>query len=148
MDMNRAFFLKKEDRQPRWQVIDAKGEVLGRLATRIADTLRGKDQVKWTPHDDAGDYVIVLNADKVVLTGKKLTDKVYERYTGWIGGLRKATAKELLHKHPTELLELAVKGMLPKNKLSRQLMKKLKLYTGTQHPHEAQVITSQQQAAL
>lgn len=142
MDMNKAFFLKKENSQPKWRVIDAEGQVLGRLATQIADILRGKDSVLFTPHADAGDYVVVLNADKVVLTGNKLTGKLYERYTGWMGGLRQATALEMFKKHPTRVLELAVKGMLPKNRLSRQLIKKLKMYVGTQHPHQAQVAAS------
>lgn len=138
MDMNKAFFLRKEDRAPQWWVVDAEGVVLGRLATKIANRLRGKDKATHTPHTDGGDYVVVLNADKVKLTGNKLTDKEYERYTGWMGGLKVRTAQEVLQKHPTQLIELAVKGMLPKNKLSRQIIKKLKVYTGTDHPHVAQ----------
>lgn len=139
MDFNRAFFLKKEERKPRWIVIDAKGKVLGRLATKIADMLRGKDKPMYTPHADAGDYVIVINAQDVALTGKKWSGKLYETYTGWMGGYKVKTAEELMAKHPTRLIELAVQRMLPKNKLSRQLMKKLLIYKGPEHPHQAQV---------
>jgi large subunit ribosomal protein L13 len=138
MDMNKAFFLRKEDRAPKWWVVDAQDMVLGRLATKIAHRLRGKDKVTHTPHTDGGDYVVVLNADKIKLTGNKLEDKEYRRYTGWMGGYKVRTAKEMLQKHPTQLIEKAVKGMLPKNTLSRQIIKKLKVYTGTTHPHEAQ----------
>jgi len=135
--MNKAFFLPKEQREPRWLIVDAKGLVLGRLATRIANALRGKDKAYFTPHTDSGDYVVVINADKVVLTGNKWNDKIYERYTGYIGGLRTATAKEVLKKHPTRLIKHAVEGMLPKNKLSDQIVKKLKIYASDQHPHAA-----------
>jgi len=142
MDFNRTFFLKKEDKAPKWRLIDAEGKVLGRLATAIADTLRGKDKANYTPHTDGGDYVVVINADKVKLTGKKLTGKIYDRYTGWMGGYKTATAQEMLEKHPTHLLMHAVKGMLPKNKLSRDVIKKLKLYVGAEHPHKAQMSSS------
>lgn len=135
--MNKAYFLPKEHREPRWLVVDAAGLVLGRLATRIANALRGKDKPNYTPHTDGGDYVIVLNADKVVLTGNKWHGKIYERYTGYIGGLREMTALEMVKKHPTRILEHAVKGMLPKNKLSDQIIKKLKVYTTGEHPHTA-----------
>ncbi len=138
MDMNRAFFLRKEDRDPRWRVIDAEGKVLGRLATEIAEILRGKDKAHYTPHTDAGDYVVVVNAEKIVLTGNKLEDKEYARYSGWMGGLKITTAEELLNKYPERLIEFAVKGMLPKNKLSRQIIGKLKVYAGPHHPHIAQ----------
>jgi large subunit ribosomal protein L13 len=138
MDMNKAFFLKKEDSNPAWHVIDAQGLVLGRLATMIADKLRGKDKAFFTPHADAGDYVVVLNADKVVLTGKKMRIKIYATYSGWIGGLKEISAQDMLKRDPAHLIEHAVKGMLPKNILSRQLMLKLKVYTGTTHPHVAQ----------
>lgn len=146
MDMNKTFFLHKEDRRPQWRVIDAKGAILGRLACQIANALRGKDKPYFTPHDDAGDYVVVINADKVALTGNKWEGKEYARYTGWIGGYRVTKAKDLLIKHPTQLIEFAVHGMLPKNKLNRQIIKKLKIYTGEQHPHMAQVETSKQAA--
>lgn len=139
MDMNKTFFLRKEDRAPKWRVIDANGLILGRLATKIADALRGKDKAIYTPHTDCGDYIVVINADKVVLTGKKLVQKEYINYTGWMGGKKVIMAKDMLRKHPTKVLQLAVKRMLPKNKLSDQIIKKLKLYVGTTHPHIAQI---------
>lgn len=139
MDMNKAFFLKKEDRKPQWHVIDAQGQVLGRLATRIADMLRGKDKAHYTPHTDGGDYVVIINAEKIVLTGKKWTDKTYETYSGWIGGLKVLTAAQMHAKNPEKIIELAVKRMLPKNILNRQVIKKLKVYAGADHPHIAQV---------
>ncbi len=138
MDMNKAFFLKKEEQQPQWWLIDAEGQVLGRLATRIADVLRGRHKAAYTPHSDAGDYIVVINAEKIVLTGNKLEDKIYDRYTGWMGGYKVTTAKEMLQKFPERIIEHAVKGMLPKNKLSDQMIKKLKVYAGTNHPHAAQ----------
>ncbi len=139
MNFNRSFVLKKEERNPQWRVVDAEGKLLGRLATQIADMLRGKDKPYYTPHTDSGDYVVVINADKVKLTGKKLEDKEYVRYSGWMGGKKVTTAKELLAKKPTKIIELAVKGMMPKNKLSKQSIKKLKIYAGSEHPHKAQV---------
>lgn len=138
MDFNKSFRLKKEDHKPAWLIVDAQDQVLGRLATKIADTLRGKNKVYYTPHTDGGDYVIVINAEKVKLTGNKLQDKIYDRYTGYIGGYKVTTAKEMLKKHPTRVVEHAVKGMLPKNKLNRQIYKKLKVYAGADHPHAAQ----------
>ena len=142
MDMNKVFYLHKEDRNPQWRLIDAKGVILGRLATQIANALRGKDKPYYTPHDDAGDYVVVINADKIELSGDKWEGKEYARYTGWIGGYRVTKAKDMLVKHPTHLIELAVRGMLPKNKLNREIIKKLKVYAGPEHPHKAQVETS------
>lgn len=139
MDMNKAFLMKKEDRSPRWKLIDAKGKTVGRLATMIADTLRGKDKAEYTPHTDAGDYVVVINAAEVVFTGNKWEDKIYDRHTGWMGGYKEVAAKDMLKKHPERILEAAVKGMLPKNKLNRQVIKKLKIYAGAEHPHKAQV---------
>ena len=139
MDMNKAFNLKKEDSNPQWRLVDAQGKILGRLATEIADTLRGKNRPNYTPHTDGGDYVVVINAEKIVLTGNKWEDKIYDRYTGWMGGYKVTTAKEMLVKHPTEIVHHAVKGMLPKNKLNRQILKKLKNYTGSEHPHKAQI---------
>lgn len=138
MDMNRTFFLKKEERNPQWKLIDAKGEVLGRLATRVADMLRGKDQAAFTHHTDSGDYVVIINADQIVLTGDKLDGKIYARYTGWMGGYKEETAREKQAKRPEEIIMLAVRGMLPKNKLSAQIIKKLKVYAGSEHPHQAQ----------
>ena len=139
MGFNKAYFKRKEDRDPQWILIDAQGKVLGRLATKIADTLRGKNKPDYTPHTDCGDYVVVINAHKIVMTGKKMKNKIYDRYTGWMGGYKEQTAQELMDKHPTRILELAVKRMLPKNKLSNQSIKKLKLYAGTEHPHGAQL---------
>lgn len=139
MDMNKTFFLRKEDREPKWHLIDAEGKVLGRLATEIADLLRGKGKVTYTPHTAGGDYVVVINAEKVKLTGNKVEDKIYQRVSGYIGNKKEFTAKQILEKHPTRIIEHAVKGMLPKNKLSNLVRKNLKLYVGTEHPHEAQI---------
>jgi large subunit ribosomal protein L13 len=138
MSMNKTFYLRKEDRQPAWYVIDAQGLILGRLATKIADILRGKNKAYYTPHTDCGDYVVVINADKIVLTGNKWNDKIYITHSGWMGNKRETAAKDLAKKHPEELIELAVKRMLPKNILSRSVIKKLSVYTGDQHPHRAQ----------
>ena len=121
-----------------WVVIDATDLALGRLASRVALILRGKNKPCFTPHIDCGDNVIILNADKVKLTGKKMTDKVYVRYTGHPGGQRFSTPKEILAKKPTELVRMAVKGMLPKNRLGSKLINNLYLYQGSEHPHEAQ----------
>ena len=121
-----------------WVVIDATDIPLGRLASRLALVLRGKTKPSFTPHIDCGDNVIVLNADKVKLTGKKMTDRVYVRHTGYPGGQRFSTPKEILAKKPTELLRMAVKGMLPKNRLGAKLINNLYLYQGTEHPHQAQ----------
>ena len=129
---------KRSDNPQKWYVVDADGIVLGRLATQVAHRLRGKHNPLFTPHTDTGDWVIVINAEKIVLTGRKLDQKVYYRHSGYIGGLKQMTAKELLEKKPEELVRSAVKGMLPKNKLGRRLFKKLKVYTGNVHPHEAQ----------
>lgn len=139
MDMNKIPFLRKEDRKPRWHVIDAAGKVLGRVATQVADILRGKNKAFFTPHTDSGDYVVVINMDKIELTGEKWTDKMYERYSGYRSGLKKTSARDLFAKRPGELMHLAVRGMLPKNRLNRQIIKKLKVYTGAEHPHKAQI---------
>ncbi len=138
-DMNKTFFLRKEDQKPRWRVVDAKNQVVGRLATSIAVALRGKDRPQFTSHADAGDYVVVINADKIVFTGNKMTQKIYERYTGYIGNKKKLTAEQVMEKHPERIIQLAVRGMLPKNRLSRQLMRKLRVYAGAEHPHQAQI---------
>ena len=122
----------------RWYVVDADGQTLGRLATRIADTLRGKTKAEYTPHVDTGDFVVVVNADKIRVTGKKLDEKVYYRHSGYPGGLRQRTLREQLDRRPTEVLRAAVKGMLPKNRLARQQINKLKIYAGPEHPHAAQ----------
>ena len=124
--------------QRRWYVVDAEAQTLGRLATRIADTLRGKDKPTYTPHVDTGDFVIVVNAEKIHVTGKKLDDKMYYRHSGYPGGLKERTLREQLDRRPTEVLRLAVKGMLPRNRLSRAQLTKLKIYAGPDHPHDAQ----------
>jgi len=134
----KTFVAKKEDVAKKWYVVDAKDKVLGRLATQIAMRLRGKHKPIFTPHADTGDFVVVLNADKVALTGKKWGKKIYYHHTGYIGGLKQITAEKLLEKKPEDLLRFAVKGMLPKNSLGRRQLKKLKIYVGTDHPHEAQ----------
>ena len=121
-----------------WVVIDATDVVLGRLASRVALILRGKDKPYFTPNQDCGDNVIILNADKVKLTGKKMTDRVYVRYTGYPGGQRFSTPKEILAKKPTELVRMSVRGMLPKTRLGEKLIKNLYLYQGSEHPHQAQ----------
>ncbi len=139
MDMNTVFFLKKEDRAPRWHVIDASNKVLGRLCTEVADILRGKDRASYTPHTDGGDYVVITNCEKVILTGNKWNDKIYSSFSGWRSGLKEVPAKELLAKHPTHLILHGVKGMLPKNRLNRTILKKLKVYVGSEHPHRAQL---------
>ena len=129
---------KSSDNPQKWCLVDANGAVLGRLASQVAHRLRGKHNPKFTPHADTGDWVIVINAEKIVLTGRKMDQKMYYRHSGYIGGLKQMTAKELLEKKPEELVRSAVKGMLPKNRLGRRLFKKLKVYTGNAHPHEAQ----------
>ena len=120
-----------------WYCVDAEGKTLGRLATQIAKILQGKHKPIYTPHVDTGDYVVVINAGKVKLTGKKLTDKIYYHHTGYPGGLKAASAKTVLEKDPTALIAKAVKGMMPKNKLSRQAILKLKVYEGPDHPHQS-----------
>lgn len=124
--------------QKDWVVVDAENQVLGRLCSEIAKIIRGKNKPSYTPHTDCGDQVIVINADKVRLTGKKLTDKVYTRHTGYPGGQRFATPREVLAKNPKGVVEAAVKGMLPKNRLGRALFNNLYVYAGTEHPHAAQ----------
>jgi large subunit ribosomal protein L13 len=121
-----------------WYVVDAEGQTLGRLATRIADTLRGKRKPEYTPHVDTGDFVVVVNAEKIAVTGKKLDDKLYIRHSGYPGGLRSRTLREELERRPTEVLRGAVKGMLPRNRLARAQLRKLRIYAGPEHPHEAQ----------
>ncbi len=124
--------------EKKWYVVDAENKVLGRLASEIANRLRGKHKPTFSSFIDNGDFIIVTNAEKIALTGNKLDDKKYYRHTGYMGGLKEASAKELLAKHPTDLLMHAVRGMLPKNKLGRAQLKKLKIYAGTNHPHAAQ----------
>ncbi|MDH4177110.1 MAG: 50S ribosomal protein L13 [Thermoleophilia bacterium] len=121
-----------------WYVVDADGQTLGRLATRVADTLRGKGKPIYTPHVDTGDFVVVVNAEKIHVTGNKLDQKMVRRHSGYPGGLRERTLREQLERRPTEVLRKAVKGMLPKNKLAAAQLRKLKVYAGPDHPHEAQ----------
>jgi large subunit ribosomal protein L13 len=121
-----------------WYLVDAEGQTLGRLATQIADTLRGKRKPQFTPHVDTGDFVIVVNADKIAVTGNKLDQKMYHRHSGYPGGLKSRTLREQLDRRPTEVIRKAVRGMLPKNKLARRQIVKLKVYAGPQHPHESQ----------
>ena len=121
-----------------WYVVDAEGQTLGRLATQIADTLRGKTKPQYTPHVDTGDFVVVVNAEKITVTGQKLDQKRYYRHSGYPGGLRSRTLREQLDRRPTEVIRKAVKGMLPRNRLARQQINKLKVYAGPDHPHEAQ----------
>ena len=134
----KTFMQRKEDVQRDWYVIDAEGQTLGRLASKVANVLRGKHKPTYTPHVDGGDYVIVVNAEKVVLTGNKLNDKIYYNHSRYTGGLRERTAKEMVEKYPVEMVERAVKGMLPKGRLGRQMYKKLFVYDGENHPHSAQ----------
>ena len=140
MDMNKTFYLKKEDRNPSWHVIDAEGKILGRLATQIADMLRGKDKAIYTPHTDGGDYVVLVNVEKIKVTGNKVEDKKYVSYSGWIGGQKERSFKDVMAKDPTRIILHAVKGMLPRNKLGREMIKKLKMYVGPDHPHKAQIV--------
>jgi large subunit ribosomal protein L13 len=121
-----------------WYVVDAQGQTLGRLATQIADTLRGKRKPQFTPHVDTGDFVIVVNAEKIAVTGNKLDQKMYYRHSGYPGGLRSRSLREQLDRRPTEVIRTAVRGMLPKNRLARKQLVKLKVYTGPEHPHESQ----------
>src|SRR3954470_22168706 len=126
------------DRQRDWYVVDADGQTLGRLATRVADALRGKRKPEYTPHLDVGDFVVVVNAEKVAVTGNKRQEKLYHRHSGYPGGLRSRTLEEMLDRRPEEVLRLAVKGMLPRNRLARKQITKLKIYAGPEHPHAAQ----------
>ncbi|NPB09899.1 MAG: 50S ribosomal protein L13 [Thermodesulfobacteria bacterium] len=130
--------LKKEEVKRNWYVIDAKGKVLGRLASLIAQRLRGKHRPDFTPHVDAGDFVVVINAEHVKLTGKKLDQKLYWRHSGYMGGLKLTPAKKMAQTKPEEIIRLAVKRMLPKNRLGRKMLKKLKIYRGAEHPHQSQ----------
>jgi large subunit ribosomal protein L13 len=134
----KTYVATPENRQRDWLVVDAEGKTLGRLATRIADTLRGKRKPEYTPHCDTGDFVVVVNAAKIRVTGNKLNDKIYYRHSGYPGGLRSRTLAEMLERQPEEVVRRAVKGMLPRNRLARQQLTKLKVYAGPEHPHEAQ----------
>jgi len=134
----KSYMAKKDEVPRRWFVVDAQGKILGRLASRIAMVLRGKNKPEFTPHLDTGDFVVVVNADQVTLTGKKLDQKMYYRHSGYMGGIKETSARQLLKKKPEEVLRHAVRGMLPKNSLGRHQLKKLKIYIGSEHPHESQ----------
>ena len=138
----KTFVATPENRQRDWVIVDAEGQTLGRLASEIAMVLRGKRKPEYTPHCDVGDFVVVINAEKIAVTGKKRTDKVYYRHTGYPGGIRSRTLEEMLDRRPEEVIRKAVKGMLPRNRLARQQLRKLKVYAGTDHPHEAQQPTA------
>jgi len=134
----KTYLAKKGEVERKWYVVDASDKIVGRLATKIATILRGKHKPVYTPHVDTGDFVIVVNAEKIKFTGTKLEKKIYYRHTGYIGGLKETPAKKMLEKKPEEIIRLAVKGMLPKGRLGRRLLKKLKVYRGSEHPHQAQ----------
>ena len=134
----KTYNAKPGEVERRWYVVDADGQTLGRLATQVADTLRGKGKPQYTPHVDTGDFVVVVNAEKIAVTGKKLDEKMYHRHSGYPGGLRSRTLREQLDRRPTEVIRKAVRGMLPKNRLARQQLGKLKIYAGPEHPHQAQ----------
>lgn len=134
----KTYSAKPKDIERKWYLIDAKDQILGRLATRIADILRGKNKPIYTPHMDTGDYVVVVNADKVMVSGKKEDQKEYQRYSGYPGGLKIISYKRMMKTHPERIIEHAVRGMIPHNRLGRAMIKKLKVYPGPEHPHEAQ----------
>jgi len=134
----KTYTVKPGDITRHWYVVDADGKTLGRLASRIAAILKGKHKPIYAPHTDVGDYVIVINADKIHVTGRKMLQKMYHRHSGYPGGLKSISLRDLLQRHPTRAIEFAVKGMLPKNRLGRRMFKKLKVYGGSDHPHQAQ----------
>jgi len=136
--VEKTYVTKKKDVQREWYVVDAAGQTLGRLAARVARILHGKHKPTYSPSVDTGDFVIVVNAEKIHVTGRKLDQKIYYRYSGYPGGLKEITLRNLLQRHPTRVIEHAVRGMLPKNRLGRQMFKKLKVYAGPDHPHAAQ----------
>ena len=138
MFTQKSFVLKPAEAQKEWFLVDASGKTVGRLATRIADVLRGKTKPQYTPHTDSGDFVVVINADKMVFTGNKLSDKKYYKHTGYVGGLKTRSAAELMDNNASEVLMKAVKGMLPKNSLGRQQLTKLRVFNGNEHTHESQ----------
>ena len=138
MKRSKTFTMRAEDVKPSWHIVDAAGKTLGRLASQVAHVLRGKHRPEYSPHLDLGDRVIVVNAEQVRLSGNKLEDKVYYRHSGYPGGLKSRTAGDLLRERPERLIELAVWGMLPHNRLGRRLIRKLKVYRGEEHPHGAQ----------
>jgi large subunit ribosomal protein L13 len=147
MKRMKTFSLKGGQVDKAWQVLDADGQTLGRLSTRVAALLMGKHKPTYSPHLDMGDFVVIVNADKIRVTGNKLRDKIYYRHTGYMGGLKETVLRDMLAKNPRRVLELAVRGMLPRNKLSRHLLGHLKVYSGPDHPHEAQVNGSRKRQA-
>ncbi len=134
----KTYVAKPSDRERNWVIVDAEGKTLGRLATHIADALRGKRKPTYTPHIDTGDFVVVVNAEKITVTGNKLREKRYYKHSGYPGGLKSRTLTEMLDRRPEEVIRLAVKGMLPRNRLARKQLTKLKVYAGPEHPHAAQ----------
>ncbi|AKC32578.1 50S ribosomal protein L13 [Candidatus Pantoea carbekii] len=134
----KTYMAKHITTEKKWYTIDAKGKILGRLATELARRLRGKHKVEYTPHVDMGDYIIVINADKIAITGNKYNKKIYYRHTGYIGGIKQTTFKEMLLRSPERIIEIAIKGMLPKGPLGRAMYRKLKVYAGKEHKHAAQ----------
>ena len=134
----KTFKLTPENIDHKWYVVDAQNRVLGRLASQIANRLRGKHKPEYSPHMDNGDFVIVVNCDKIKVTGNKMLEKKYYRHSGWVGGLRETSLADMLARHPTRVITHAVKGMLPRNRLGRAMLKKLKVYPGPEHPHKAQ----------
>jgi large subunit ribosomal protein L13 len=136
--MMKSYMARPHEVERRWYLVDAEGQTLGRLATQIARLLRGKNKPQYTPHVDTGDFVVVVNAEKVVVTGKKAEQKVYYRHTGYPGGLKETSYEVMMERKPTEILRKAVRGMMPRTRLGRQQLRKLKIYAGPEHPHEAQ----------
>jgi large subunit ribosomal protein L13 len=136
--MMKSYMARPLEVERKWYVVDAEGQTLGRLATEIATILRGKNKPQYTPHVDTGDFVVVVNAEKVAVTGRKAEQKVYRRHSGYPGGLKETSYEQMMERRPTEILRRAVKGMMPKNRLARQQLRKLKIYAGPEHPHAAQ----------
>ena len=134
----KTVFVKPENVERKWLLINADGKVLGRVAARVASILRGKEKAVFAPNEEIGDYVVIINADKIVVTGNKTSEKQYHHHTGYVGGLKTVSFEKLIQKHPTSPLELAIKGMLPKGPLGRKLLKNAKIYAGSEHPHAAQ----------
>ncbi|OOB78586.1 MAG: 50S ribosomal protein L13 [Epulopiscium sp. Nuni2H_MBin001] len=136
--MRTTFMANAQNVEKQWYIVDAQGQTVGRLASQVASVLRGKHKPTYTPHVDCGDHVIIINADKVVFTGKKLDQKLYRRHSGYVGGLKETKARDVLNNHPERILMHAIKGMLPKNSLGRKLLTNVRIYAGTDHNHEAQ----------
>ena len=142
----RTFSAREPDLDPQWRVVDAAGQTLGRMASRIAMTLQGKDKAMYTPHQLTGDYVVVINASRLRVTGRKLTQKTYYRHSGYVGNLKTFSLRDMMEKHPERVIQLAVKGMLPSTKRGRDMLRRLRVYSGDSHPHQAQVGQTQEEA--